>query len=328
MESNKNVCGVCTIRESDVNKLIFCAYCFSCGHLKCKNILGRAIQRIREKRYFCTLDCADKYTRIINMQSKQESQIVELGKELRNTVANELKTVRTNVTQFTSAIESAQEFFSSKLDKILSDLKNMKKENVALKKEIELLKSSHSSVSTTAFKLESDFDRPAKAAVTRNAIVLGVPFKPKKNVVNVVNKMFEVMNCKSESLVSVSRLQANNKSTNALPPVRIIFKDEASKENMFQKLKRMKGIPSTKIDPDLTLNGKTTNITVQHELTHFSLNLLQETRKNQKLFNWKYVWADKNGSILVRKAADDNIYTINNRSDLNKLVSAQRRIQK
>lgn len=325
MALNKNICDVCKVNEIDVNQLIFCEYCFSSGHFKCRNISGKAVQRMKQNTYFCSIDCSDKYIRIIDMQKQKTSISRELGDELRTSVATELNSVKENVRSITSAIESNQDFLSAKFDEILFNFKNLKQENLLLKQEIEKLKMLHSTLSTTAYKIESDLDKPAKAAVSNHAVVLGIPYKPKENITKIVNKMFSEVNVEPspESILSIERMHVMEKSSCSLIPVRVTFKDEVTKENVLRKAKVIKNISSTKIDPSLTLHGKATKICIRHELSPLSVDLLKEVRKYKQSLNLKYIWAGKNGAIFVRKSANEVPFKITNRNDFSRFVAMQ-----
>lgn len=138
------VCTICDQKEADGSKVLTCMYCFSCVHFKCKNIVGKAICRMRESDYFCSSDCSAIYLRIISMQNSNKSMFSSFAAEMKATiahvVANEIKSVTTEVRQITATIEKSQEFLSAKFDEIVSDLNDIKLENERLKDELNCLK--------------------------------------------------------------------------------------------------------------------------------------------------------------------------------------------
>lgn len=79
-------------------------------------------------------------------------------------------------------------------------------------------------------------------------------------------------------------------------------------------------LSSAVIDQSIVLNGKPSNIAIRDELTSYSLELLHEVRSFQKDMNLKYVWAGRDGAVLVKKDETSKPIIIKNRNDINKLV--------
>lgn len=316
------VCTICDQKEADGSKVLTCMYCFSCVHFKCKNIVGKAICRMRESDYFCSSDCSAIYLRIISMQNSNKSMFSSFAAEMKATiahvVANEIKSVTTEVRQITATIEKSQEFLSAKFDEIVSDLNDIKLENERLKDELNCLKKSHSQLQGTVHKLEASVDKSDKAALSSNAVVWGIPTAPKENVNELVQKVLCCLGLggNSELVLSAERMFANHKTANTPVPIRIVFCSKESKEEVLNKKKLFGKLLSTAIDEKLTVNGRATNITLRDELTPLSLELLKELRESQELLNVKYVWAGRGGVVLVKKDENSKPELVKNREDL------------
>lgn len=235
MEGVDSICVECNKVEKDAGKLITCMYCFSEAHYKCRNLVGNAARRIKDRMYFCSHNCSSIYQRITEMQN-QKSQIVEtLAAELKGAVSNavslEMKSVRGEVHQITTAIEKSQQFLSDKFDAIVSDFQELRRENENLKQEIVKLKQTHQHMSKIVHKLEHDVDKTNRKENCNNA---RVPFSPDENTLGIVQKIIDCYGCtESNAIVSANRLGGKTKARNFLIPIRVVFQDRDSKEAVF-----------------------------------------------------------------------------------------------
>lgn len=231
MEGEGSICVECNKVERDASKLITCMYCFAEAHFKCRNLVGNAARRIKDKMYFCSHNCSSIYQRITEMQNQKSLIVDTLAAELKGAVSSavsqEMKNVRSEVHQITTAIERSQQFLSDKFEAIVSDFQDLKKENEHLKLEIDRLKHTQHTLSNTVHKLEHTVDKNARLANCNNAVVFGVPFYPGENTTEIANKILACygVNVGSDSILSAERLSGNNKTKNALIPIRVSFKD-------------------------------------------------------------------------------------------------------
>lgn len=323
MESECSICVECNKPEKDPTRLITCMYCFTEAHLKCRNITGNAVRRIKEKPYFCSHNCASIYKRIMEMQNLVESPAVELKGAVSCAVSHEMQNFRCEVKQITNAIEKSQDFLSSKFDGIVGDFQQIKKENDSLKHEVVQLKTSQQTLSKTVHKLELEVDKAEREKKSKNAVVLGVPFVPGENTQGVVQKIITCFGSavNSDMVVSATRLNAKNKPKDALIPIRVVFSNEETKETIFNNKKEVGKLFSSQIDPSLTINGKSTTVTMRDELTPLSLELLNEMRGHQEKLQLKYVWCSRGGNVLVKKNENSKPEMIKTRDDLYELVN-------
>lgn len=327
MEGEGSICVECKKVEKDASKMITCMYCFTEAHFKCRNLLGHAARRLKDKMYFCSHNCSSIYQRITEMQNHKSSIVETLAAELKGAVSSavsvEMKNVRTEVHQITTAIERSQQFLSDKFETIVTDFQELKKENEGLKQEIDRLKHTQHTLSKTVHKLEHSVDKSAREANCNNAVVLGVPFCPGEDTLGITRNIIDCYgsNVGAEAIVSADRLGGKNKSKNALIPIRVLFKDGNTKETVFSKKKEYGKLLSSVVDSSYLVNGKPTSITIRDELTPLSLELLSQMREYQEKLKIKYVWTSRGGNVLVKKTEHSKPEMIKTRDDLYELVN-------
>lgn len=325
-QSDAVYCVECKKRENDPSKLITCLYCFSSAHFKCRNIIGNAIRKVKENMYFCSSKCSEIYKKIVEMQNSRSAMITELSMEIKKTVSNvvsaELQDMRAEVNTVVKAIEDSQQFLSSKFDSIVTDVQDLKSDNVRLNSEVDELKKSQSSLTAFVNKLEVKADKANRDSICNNAVILGVPVHADENIPELVSKVAECIgvDLPSDALLSAARVSSSSASENKLVPIRIVFKDKSVKEMFFSKKKEFGQLASSSVNRSLVLNGKPTNVAIRDELTPFSLELLQEMREVQKKLNLKFVWAGRDGVILVKKNEHSKPEIIRNRNDLSSFI--------
>lgn len=327
MEGEDSICVDCKKVEKDPSKLITCMYCFTEAHYKCRNLIGSAARRIKDRMYFCSHNCSSIYQRITEMQNQKSSIVDTLAAELKGAVSNavtqEMKNVRSEVQQITTAIEKSQQFLSDKFDAIVTDFQELKKENENLKLEIDRLKHTQLAMSKLVHKLEHNVDKHDRQANCNNAIVLGVPFCPDENTLEIVRKVITCygLNIETDAIMSADRLGGKNKMKNSLIPIRVIFKNGHTKDNVFAKKKELGKLLSSSVNENFVINGRPTTITMRDELTPLSLELLSEMREHQEKLNIKYVWASRGGNVLVKKNEHSKPEIIKTRNDLYELIN-------
>lgn len=261
------------------------------------------------------------------MRNNNNSMMATLAAELKTiisaTISKEINFVTTEVKQITAAIEQSQEFLSTKFDEIMTDLMNLKAENENLKAEIECLKKSQSHLQGTVRNLEANADKSEKAALCSNAVVWGIPTVSNENVYQVVGKIFRCLGLgdKLDRVLSVERMFTNNPSSKALVPIRVVFCNKESKEEVLNKKKHFGKLLSTAIDEKFTVNGRPLNVTLRDELTPLSLEILKELRASQEQLNVKYVWAGRGGIVLAKKDSNSKPEAVRNRNDLSRVMS-------
>lgn len=331
MTENKSMdvayCMECKQKENDLDKLITCFYCFSNAHFKCRNIIGSAINKLKRNMYFCTAECSNIYKRIIDMQTERTLVIDNLSSELKKSVCTavsvQMNEVKAEVATIAKAIEDSQQFLSSKFEDIVRDFQNLKVENCQLRSEVDVMKRELSSLKCLVNQLECNADKVNKESLSNNAIIHGIPVQSNENVSEIVTKVSDCIGAvlPPDSLVSASRVFVASSSTKCHVPIRIVFKSKAGKESFLASKRRFGRLPSSEIVKSMLFNGKSTYVTIRDELTPLSLELLNEVRNMQAKMNLKYVWAGREGAVLVKKDESSRPTVIKNRNDLKSFVN-------
>lgn len=320
MASN-TVCTVCKKQEVDSSKLISCQYCFKSVHLACRNMSSKNANRVTSNSCFCSAQCSLHFKRILEQRDPKLSIVASVTSEIRAAVSVELTSMRDDIKTLTTAIESSQEFLSSKFDDIINDLVKLKNENDVLKKELEILKLSHTSLKSTVNKLEMHVDNANREQNQNNLVFLGLPSLPNENVYGLISETSKAIGVElnSEDVISAVRFGVK-KSNTSIPPVKVVFQRNCIKELIQEKKRKLGTLLSSKINENLLINRKPTVVSVRDELTPLSLQILRYLRARQQQLGLKYVWTGRGGSVLVKKQEGSRVETIKNFDDMNRLV--------
>lgn len=318
-------CGVCEKLESDANKLLTCLYCFSSAHFKCRNITGKAVNRVKSNMFFCTIRCSEMFKRINDMLSNKTSVINTVSNELKSIVSNivvsQLGIMKSEVKSVSNAIESSQQFLSSKFDDILQEYQKLKQENETLKQHVNDLKISYSILEKSVNGMEGKFDKAELEELSNNAIFLGIPFSPNENVADLVCKTASHIGVplKSDSLISANRFKPNNTS-NLSGPIKVEFRSKQDKELVFSRKRRFGTVKSSDVIKNTNGKHKVTNVVIRDELTTLALELLKSLKDLQIKHKIKYVWPGRRGAILVKENDQSRITVIKTKNDLKEFV--------
>lgn len=312
MQNNNYRCFSCDQEEIDENKVVMCAYCYKCQHLDCKKVYGRAAEMLRQKEYFCSVDCSE-------IKRRCTSTIGDLGniqlKDEFNKVFTEIQKVHSTMT----VVQHTNVKLESKLVSLLDEVKAMKVNHDSLKDEVIELQQDHDSMNETVTGLQLELDRINRAALSKHAIIMGVPAKQDEVTPQVVVDIASALSytLPKDAITEAKRIAVKD-STGKTPPIKVVFSDERFKEELFQKKKVHGLLLSSAIDSTSTGSGGS-RIILRDELTSFGMKLLKDSRALQDQANVKFVWPGRNGVILAKANEGSKIETIRNAQDLRKL---------
>lgn len=319
MSEDAIICVICKKEEKDAKRVIECVYCHKCAHFGCKNVIGNAVRKLRSEPYYCSMECHEFYQRTTNttaVESQVLTQIQAVLTEVRETRA-EMRTVQRTV----SEMEKFQNFLSDKLDALLSEIKCLKVDHNVLKTNVESLASKQHAMDDRVDGLERELDRLNRAAVSKNAIIIGMPMKNNEDPVQMIYNVAAAVGCQlpEGAIVEARRLLPKNSNpTDArAPPIKVCFSDICFKEDLFAKKKSRGSVLSTDVDSSIPRPGK--NIILRDELTAFGMKLLGEVKEAQPLLECKFIWPGRNGAILVKRTDNSRIEIIRSHKDLEKL---------
>lgn len=226
-----------------------------------------------------------------------------------------------------TGVVKSQQFLSGKFDDILDFMKSLKAEIQKLRTENDNLKQSlkhvnlnANSISKAVDRAEQDIDNHNRMQLSCNAIMLGVPSLPQEDTEDIVAKACAAIgynNVKAD-IVSCCRIRdvKNNK-----PPIRIVFKNEKSKEHLLTRKKAHGPLETSAIDRVSWPIGTKSNVIIRDDLSPLSMRILQELKSIQHTLNIRYVWPGRNGAIMVRLTANSKAIPIHSRQELQQLMS-------
>ncbi|XP_039433943.1 uncharacterized protein LOC120416293 [Culex pipiens pallens] len=317
MKNSAFLCATCNTEENDQNKIVLCHYCMKCEHLSCKKVYGVAAEKLRAKKYFCSLDCAKLSS---HTSSGMENQIMEeIGKvlaEVRGTSA-ELRKVQDTIGE----LQRTHNSFAEKVDTLLNEMQAIKEDQQLLKNDVAVLQEEQFAVNETITDLEKQLDQLNRAALATHAVILGVPSSKDEDLKKVITDIALAVKCTlpEDAIVETKRLVSKDGEQTGKPvPIKVIFSDTSYKEELFAKKKCHGLLLSSTIGSNNTGTGGS-RIILRDELTSFGMTLLKQARVVQEAADLKFVWPGRDGVILVRATDNSKVEKIRNAKDLEKL---------
>lgn len=314
------VCMICGAVERDPAKVLECVQCYVCHHFSCKKITGTAVPKMRQKPYFCSVECQKMHSAATGADSVTANEMRQVLNDFKQNNAQTLQVVANSMQE----IKSSQEFLSAKFDGMMGEITSLKTDQKILKSEMNFVKEEYSRLNTTVDNLECELDRLKRATLARNAVLLGIPITHNEIVKEVVLNVAKTIKCDlpADAITEASRF-VDSKGQGKIPPIKIVFADEKSKE-LFFNTKRAAGQLSAS-SLGAAYAGSKGRVIIRDELTQHGLTLLRETRDVQEQLDLKYVWPGRDGVILVKKTQDSKIEKIRNRGDICKLGRTNKR---
>ncbi|EDS45805.1 conserved hypothetical protein [Culex quinquefasciatus] len=218
------------VEENDQNKIVLCHYCMKCEHLSCKKVYGVAAEKLRAKKYFCSLDCAKLSS---HTSSGMEKQIMdEIGKVLAEVRGNsaELRKVQDTIGE----LQRTHNSFAEKVDTLLNEMQAIKEDQQLLKNDVAVLQEEQFAVNETITDLEKQLDQLNRAALATHAVILGVPSSKDEDLKKVITDIALAVKCTlpEDAIVETKRLVSKDGEQTGKPvPIKVIFPTQATRKN-------------------------------------------------------------------------------------------------
>lgn len=319
MSDTSAICVVCHKEENDMRRMIECTYCHKSEHLKCKNIIGNAARKIRDRPYFCSLQCQEFHHRECSISSTESQVLREV-----QTVLSEVRETKRELLSLKSTvgdIEKFQNFLSEKLDDLFTEVTSLKSEQGTLRSDVAALYENDKALNTRVSSLEMEFDRINRTAITRNAVLLGIPMKRDEEPKQIVRDVAAALGCELElgAVVEAKRLakRDDHYDPKFAAPIKIVFNSEVEKEILFSKKKHHGKSMLNQVNPAFHDIEKT--VVLRDELTSYGIKLLKNARDIQDMSGFKYVWPGRNGAILMKKNESAKVEVIRSDMDLERI---------
>lgn len=327
MSGDVTICVTCKKEEKDPKKVIECAQCYKNEHFKCRNVFGNAVRKLRETPFFCSIQCQEfhqKANKATSDQSKVLNELRTVLTEVRETRA-EVHEMKTTVTD----MEKFQNFLSGQLDSLLNEVKSLKTEQSILKADAEQMRKEHLRLNTVVSQLELEVDRTNRAALAKNAMILGVPLKRDEDARKIVQNIAAAIGYElpDGAIVQAKRVISNESKQQKTEsvPIKITFSNDLYKEDLFNKKRAYGPLLPNAIDP--AYGNSSRKVVVRDELTPHGMKLLKRVREIQDELNLKFVWAGRNGAILAKTSENSKTEVIRSTIDVEALRKSGRKRQ-
>lgn len=320
------ICTLCSKVENDSTKVLECLQCHQCHHFKCKKIIGNAIRKMKSQPYFCSVSCKDIHMRtggataaetlVIEEMRKVINEVQELRKDNMNTRNYLKKTIE--------EVECSQQFLSNKFDTMMEEFRSVKTCQEKLKADVGAVHERYDATNAKVIELEKEVDRLGRSAVSRNAIILGVPVLKNEVVRDVALKIATVLGCNLPDAAMVDAIRLHDPKENRKnPPIKIIFSEQHFKEAVFAKKKSHGQLLVSTLGEEY--DGMASKVIIRDEMTQHGLSLLRETKDIQESLGLQFVWPGRNGAILVKKSQDSKVVIIRSSKDIQDLCRNQKK---
>lgn len=211
----------------------------------------------------------------------------------------------------------------TKMDTILTEVQTIKGEHKRLKEDVEVLQLQHCAMDETVSNLEVQVDRVNRAALSKHAVILGVPMLPNEDAKELVHSIASAVQSDLPlgAVVEARRLlpKEPGQSGSKTAPIKVVFSDELHKEELFAKKKMHGLLLSSAIAAGGSASSGGNRIIIRDELTPFGLKLLKHVRTVQEEADLKFVWPGRDGVILAKATNDAKVTTIRSTQDVLKL---------
>lgn len=324
MSDDASICAVCKNAEPDATKLVTCVYCFKSEHTACKGVYGPPAAALRAKPYFCSVQCCDIHHRCQNptpFSGVDDKLMAEILTEVRktNTEIHDVQLTMGELKRFNSQV-------ANQIEVLVTEIKSVKRDYTKVRRDVEHLQDDQKQTDETISELQLNLDRVNRAALTKNAVVLGVPATQHEDTKQLVHQIAAAVRCQlpQEAIVEATRLMPKDSSQRSSKsvPIRVVFAEEHHKEDLLSK-KKTHGLLLTSALGAGSVVGNN-RIIIRDEMTSFGMKLLKEVKTLQEHVDIQYVWPGRDGVILTKKSSDSKVEKVRSLLDVRKLQQSKR----
>lgn len=339
------VCYVCNAPEENPNLAIECVQCCRSAHFSCLKISGSAIKKAKKKNYYCSSACSEIYSRNANKPAGGYDLMLSEIQKL-SVAVHEVKedTARTNyvlaqtredmnaIIRTTTKIEESQSFLSAKFDQMKIELDDfnhelatMRRDHEEVRKDVGDFSDRQRYLEEKVDHLEIELDKLQRESLSRNAVIMGIPYTENENSMDLVAKIVALVKLvlQDGDIVGARRLRAKS-GPSVTGPIIVTFRTSQIKENLFE-CKRTHGVLMASSICS-AFNTSTNKIAIRDEMTTFGKQLLERAKEVQVQLGFKYVWFGRNGKVLLRRQDGAKVEEISSMKQLYALTKTQKRV--
>lgn len=303
-------CGSCGLAINRTNPAIQCqGSCVMKFHFKCTKlppgITGDALAEsgITWKCVNCTSTKTDKTDPILNQLLQKMDVLSNNMLEIKNNHTDIMKSLKfygDKIDEFSKKIEKVDAMAKS-VDGVINDISSLKTEYSQVRSELELLH---------------------QQGRMNNIEICGIPERKGENIISILKKVTEIINCPVESseIVEIHRVMRfsvkdDNKNDSAHKNIVVKFSSKDVKDRIMQAVKviRNKGLFINDINSNWSENER---FYINEHLTPFFKLLYKKARQFCISNKYKYCWV-KDAKIFIKKSDNNQAVLIKNEVVLN-----------
>lgn len=324
MSDGASICAVCKIAEPDATKVVTCIYCYKSEHTSCKGVYGPSAATLRTKPYFCSVQCCE-----IHHRCQNPTPFSGVDDKLMSEILTEVRKTNTELHDVQSTMGDLKRFnnhVASQIEVLVTEIKSVKRDYAKVKRDVGHLQSDQKQTDETISELQMELDRVNRAALTKNAVILGVPATQSEDTKQLVHQIAAAVSCQlpQDAIVTATRLTSKDPSQRSSKsvPIRVVFAEEHQKEDLLTK-KKNHGLLLTSTVRAGSVSGNN-RIIIRDEMTSFGMKLLKEVKTLQEYADIQYVWPGRDGVILTKKSSDSKVEKVRSLLDVRKLQQSKR----
>lgn len=330
-------CHCCDKEISLIEHYLKCDKCSRIFRPKCLGITGININRAASNDTWYCKEC--KSSTPVQLKRKNSPDKDPVSKRIDNrssphidkldqilNAINGLNVKYSEIKKVTTEIQTNQKIICQQLHELNKKVENVSKENDLIKKNVIKLEKNQIEQYKLINVLEAEVDTHNQNMLTNNLIIGGLPHNTDPR--NAMEKIMSSLKTKCtiddvDKLIFLSSKQsqpsnsASTRSDKSAPLLLVKFKNINAKLEIKQKKKEKRSLFVNEIGLN---SGSDKQIFIRDHVTQYKKNLFNECRVVKSTYDFKFLWMD-NSRILIRKQENSKIYSINNRNDLNHLVS-------
>lgn len=236
-------------------------------------------------------------TTVLESSDSEDSEVDIMEEKIEKVMKKVMNEFKKEIKKELQEFEKSLSFTSGKMEEMLEEMKELKKRQVSLENENEMLKEK-------VRKMEISVEDLEQYSRNRNIEINGIPFTKDENLEKIVKDIGIDINVeiKDGEIDVVHRIPTrNNKNPE---PVVVQFLSRKKRDEMIQKAKDKQITTTT-----LNMSGPQRTIYINEHLTKQRKRLLYETKQKKKEMAYKFVWT-KGGKVFLRKNETSNVIQV------------------
>lgn len=212
------------------------------------------------------------------------------------------ETVMESVNFYSNQITTFESIINKLNDKI-AVIEKLTKENIELKSEIK--------------NLNSRVEIVEQQARLNNLEIQGVPEKPNENILHILEKIGEHIQCPISASTIDTAHRIAHQSSDRPKPIIVKFITKQKRDEILAAAK-VKRLATNDRSPGLKIENISNGLFINEHLTSLTKLILKKSKDMARSKNYKYIWV-RNGSVFARKDDRSAVFRITSESDICKI---------